>query len=119
MRTYKGWRHRFSDGNDVVEDRVVLVQDGDGPSRPLPVRLDLCDHSPDGFEWGYTGSGPAQLALALAADATGDDFRAVHVHQQLKFRLVAGLPATWTLTQDQVLALIVAIEDDEPVGDLQ
>ena len=24
-----------------------------------------CNHSPDGFAWGYGGSGPAQLALAL------------------------------------------------------
>jgi len=23
------------------------------------------NHSPDGFEWGYGGSGPAQLALAI------------------------------------------------------
>ncbi len=36
----------------------------------LPDRRDLFNHS-RGFEWGYGGSGPAQLALALAADATG------------------------------------------------
>jgi hypothetical protein len=29
----------------------------------------LCNHSPDGFEWGYHGSGPAQLALAILLDA--------------------------------------------------
>ena len=28
----------------------------------------LYRHSPDGFEWGYAGSGPAQLALAILAD---------------------------------------------------
>lgn len=37
----------------------------------LPVRLDVSNHSPDGFEWGYGGSGPAQLALALCIDALG------------------------------------------------
>jgi len=34
---------------------------------PLNPRLDLWNHSPSGFERGYHGSGPAQLALA-----TGD-----------------------------------------------
>ena len=29
----------------------------------------LHNHSPDGFEWGYGGSGPAQLALAILLDA--------------------------------------------------
>ena len=28
-------------------------------------------HSPTGFEWGFSGSGPAQLALALLLDHTG------------------------------------------------
>jgi Family of unknown function (DUF6166) len=33
----------------------------------LDPRRDLRDHSPDGFAWGYGGSGPAQLALAMLA----------------------------------------------------
>lgn len=40
---------------------------------PLPPRLDLFNHSPAGFEWGYGGSGPAQLALAILADALAND----------------------------------------------
>jgi hypothetical protein len=43
---------------------VRVVADG----QQLPPRHDLCNHSPDGFEFGYAGSGPAQLALALLAD---------------------------------------------------
>jgi len=27
--------------------------------------LKIVNHSPDGFNWGYAGSGPAQLALAV------------------------------------------------------
>ena len=38
---------------------------------------DLVNHSPDGTEWGYAGSGPAQLALALLAHALADDALAV------------------------------------------
>ena len=29
------------------------------------------NHSPDGFNWGYGGSGPAQLALAIILKLTG------------------------------------------------
>jgi hypothetical protein len=47
-------------------DTIVTV---DG--RALSTRLDLRNHSPTGFEWGYYGSGCAQLALAILADFLG------------------------------------------------
>ncbi len=40
-------------------------------NKPLPLRLDIYNHSPTGFEWGYLGSGPAQLSLALLAHVAG------------------------------------------------
>ncbi len=50
-------------------------------------------HSPAGFEWGYGGSGPADLALNILLAASGDrDFSAQH-HQAFKWRFVARLPA--------------------------
>jgi len=50
------------------------------------------NHSPDGFNWGYGGSGPAQLALAilLAAGVECDD--AVRLHQRFKWDVIAPLP---------------------------
>jgi hypothetical protein len=33
----------------------------------------LVKHSPDGFSWGYGGSGPADLARSLLADHLGPD----------------------------------------------
>ncbi len=41
------------------------------------LRLDLYNHSPTGFEWGYWGSGPAQLALAMLADCLASDEQAL------------------------------------------
>ena len=38
----------------------------------------------------YSGSGPAQLSLALAADVLGDDDKAQKVYQRLKF--LCGVP---------------------------
>jgi hypothetical protein len=71
--------------------------------RALDPRFDLRFHSPDGFEWGYGGSGSAQLALALLADWLGDDAEALRVYQEFKSRAVAGLPREgWTLTGAQI-----------------
>jgi len=74
----------------------VIVHEPGKLDRPLPPRHDLRNHSPDGFQWGYGGSGPAQLALALLCHATDDEFALAHYHA-FKFDVVAGLPDTWTL----------------------
>lgn len=57
----------------------------------LPLRRDLFAHS-RGFAWGYLGSGPSQLALAILADFLGDDERAVRLHHQFKETVIARLP---------------------------
>jgi len=46
------------------------------------------NHSPDGFNWGYCGSGPAQLALAIILELTGKS----DGYQHFKFKIIAGLP---------------------------
>ena len=109
MKTYTGYReHAATGGSHGV---AVLVHEPGRDPRPLDPRLDLRRHSPDGFEWGYAGSGPAQLALALAADALGDDDRARDCYQDFKFKVVARLPADgWTLTAEQVLAAAADLE---------
>lgn len=70
---------------------AVIFHDPPATPRPLPKRLDLRGHSPDGFQWGYSGSGPAQLALALCADATGDDELAIRIYQRFKEEILAPL----------------------------
>ena len=90
MKTYTGRREYHL--------TIVTVND-----RPLDPRLDLWEHSPTGFEWGYGGSGPAQLALALLADHLGDDELAMALHQDFKLAVVAKLSQpTWLLTSDQI-----------------
>lgn len=92
----------------------VLVETNDGRRYPLAPCNDLRNHSPDGFQWGYGGSGPAQLALALLAHQFGADV-ALRYYQRFKWRVVAKLEGDWELTdrevQDHVAALRAA-----PVG---
>lgn len=51
----------------------------------------IWNHSPDGFNWGYGGSGPAQLALAICLELYGKDV-AQQVYQSFKFDYIATLP---------------------------
>src|SRR5438046_10742054 len=94
MKTYEGCRQGYA---------VDVTVNG----RPLNPRLDLWNHSPTGFEWGYCGSGPAQLSLALLADHLGDDDEAVALHQDFKHSVVARLDCRgWTLTDEQIRSAI-------------
>ncbi len=74
-------------------DNVVVTVNGS----PLPPRNDLRNHSPDGFSWGYAGSGPVQLALALLAHHFSltdtqvlADLKALALYQTFKERLIAS-----------------------------
>lgn len=46
------------------------------------------NHSPDGFNWGYGGSGPAQLALAIVLKLTGKP----DGYQRFKWQVIARIP---------------------------
>lgn len=88
-------------GYEHVGD-VVVLNNGDA-GKALDPRYDLRNHSPTGFAWGYGGSGPAQLALAMLCDATGDDELAQKYYQEFKFEVIAGLDRDhWTLDADFV-----------------
>ena len=51
----------------------------------------ICRHSPDGFEWGYGGSGPSDLALSILIDAVGPVL-AEQYYQQFKWSFIANQP---------------------------
>jgi len=103
MKVYYGRRTEHGCAVDVEED---------GERTLLDLRKDLRLHSSEA-NWGYGGSGPAQLALALAADVLGDDRKALEVYQRLKFKLIGGLPdEDWILTEQQVRMAIDGIEQE-------
>jgi len=49
------------------------------------------NHSPDGFNWGYGGSGPAQLALAILLKLYSREVALIH-YQYFKRTAIATLP---------------------------
>lgn len=52
-------------------------------------------HSPDGFQWGYAGSGPTELARAILVAICRADkslARSARCYQRFKFDVIARLP---------------------------
>jgi hypothetical protein len=104
VKRYEGRREGFA---------VIVTVDG----RRLNPRRDLWNHSPTGFEWGYGGSGPAQLALALLADHCGDDEQALNLYQRFKWAVIAELPCRhWTLTSEEIEQVIQTLRDRKTVA---
>jgi hypothetical protein len=89
-------------GLRLPEGCTVTMEEADGVQRPLPMRLDVRNHSPAGFEWGYGGSGPAQLALALLLQVT-EPHLAETTYQDFKWKVVSRWngPA-WLITRGQI-----------------
>lgn len=65
----------------------------------------IYDHSQE-FAWGYVGSGPAQLALALLYYFTHDKDWSREHHQEFKFAVIAGLHGNFQIRNRAVTAWI-------------
>ncbi len=95
MITYTGFRRKY-----FIPPQVVL-RNGKPLSPKASFKLYL--HSPDGFNWGYGGSGPAQLALALLFNVTGDRHLTLINYQSFKWAYVAGWGDSWQITDQEIL----------------
>ena len=99
-------------GTIDIDRTITRVQEGWNDYN-LDLRLDLANHSPTGFCWGYGGSGPAQTALAILADYFADDALALRYYQEFKSKVIAQLPMDldFEITSEQInktLSIIVA-----------
>ncbi len=111
MKIYSGVR--VSVGNLAVTVRTLAQDQETLNEKPL---FHVNYHSPDGFEWGYGGSGPSDLALSILADHFKEEHGpvgqneimdgshpAVKLHQQFKFAFVARFSTgQWVLSSEQI-----------------
>ncbi|MFB0523952.1 MAG: DUF6166 domain-containing protein [Phycisphaerae bacterium] len=91
-----------------VGGQTVRIKHPNGNTTFL--RHALVWHSPDGFNWGYGGSGPADLALNILYDY----FRriklkkakqtAIALYQRFKWDVVSGLPDNFELQGSEIEA---------------
>jgi hypothetical protein len=68
---------------------IVCSCNENGIQTNVPRRI--VNHSPDGFEWGYGGSGPADLALNILSIFLGQE-EAWRYHQDFKWAFIATMP---------------------------
>ena len=79
------------------EIKVVRIRNG----RQEPLRH-LVLHSPSGFEWGYSGSGPTDLARSIIADVTGDDNPHPGIYQEFKRQFVTRWKDRWEVSLEKI-----------------
>ena len=109
------YRHKTYYGFDDGNSGAVFVSNAGQRMAPLPLRLDIVNHSPTGFAWGYSGSGSAQLAVAILADWMGCDHAARALHQRFKAAAIAGLPEKhWSLTDDDLVRVFETMCKERP-----
>jgi hypothetical protein len=96
MKTYEASR----------EDAQPLVVVGNGTRyrklTPGPSQQ-VANHAPYGFEWGYHGDGPSQLALAILLDVTRNASVASRHYQAFKKQFIGPAPeAGFTITSKEI-----------------
>lgn len=80
VKSYIAQRGPFSVSCTVIPE--------EGSPYPLP---HLVHHSPDGYEYGYEGSGPSELARSIVADLLGNKDPDPAIYHSFKRRVIAHL----------------------------
>lgn len=96
---------------------VEVLRSEDGKVTPLNPRTHIRQHTDGEFNWGYGGSGPAQLALAICCDVLGEETGSnPRVYQAFKWRFVAKWNAEWVLDRLDVLDFFIGLNLDNQPG---
>lgn len=104
MITYKGERN-IKEGSQKV---TIIFS----PDKVEYLKHRYVSHSPDGFNWGYLGSGPSDLSLNILYDyfiryytLIEDEKRkelSYQFHQQFKVDFISQFKDNWELTDSQI-----------------
>lgn len=101
MKRYRVFR---IGGRVACEVHDIVEASGCGIVYRLP---HLMRHSPDGFECGYGGSGPADLARSIVGDLIGERDPSARLYQEVKFRLIATMPREGgEITEEEVREIV-------------
>ncbi|MBW2560778.1 MAG: hypothetical protein JRE40_07985 [Deltaproteobacteria bacterium] len=72
-------------------------------------------HSPDGFQWGYGGSGPSDLALSILTDCLGKEL-AEKYYQKFKWDFVAKFGDEWEVKEEEIREWLATVEPVRRLG---
>ena len=104
-------------GHHTAQGTLVTVTRS-GRTKPLDPGYDLWNNPPTGFSWGYSGSGPAQLALVILTDyfgaKPGGRALAEALYEPFKFTVIAVLPDCWEMNFEEVGIALCRTLTEEP-----
>jgi len=92
MKLYSGKKTKGGIGG-----QAIVVKENNR-QYPLP---HIEKHSPDGFNWGYGGSGPADTAYSILVDCLGED-QAKGLYQFFKWDFVASWGNEWEVSEKEI-----------------
>lgn len=98
MTTFRG--DRTIDGLQVTVDE-----------RPLDPRFGVKTFSQNGFEWGYEGPEPQQLAFAILARHLGDESRALALSKAFMKAVIANCGNEWEMTGAEIDEALAELPD--------
>jgi hypothetical protein len=87
--------------NDGIGGQHVRVQDKNS-EYSLRGYNNIINHSPDGFNWGYYGSGPSQLAFAILMDMYHDKEIAFFYYSFFKQDFVAKFKKSFEVNSEEI-----------------
>ena len=76
---------------------------------PLPDGRAIKLFSRTGFEWGFEGPGPRQLALAMLLHHLNDPAQALALSQPLMQQVIATLDNAWQMTGEELSTTLQAL----------
>jgi hypothetical protein len=92
-KIYRG--RRVNPEDETLSDVLISVN-----GKPLK---HIVRHSPTGMQWGYGGSGPADLALSILTDVFGGRVELGDLYyQEFKMDFVAGWGDSWVISQEEI-----------------
>jgi len=91
---------------------IVSEQHDDGVECLIRPLKHYIRHSPTGFEWGYAGSGPADLALSILWNFLGKEPSRI-LYMDFKNQFVARWKDKWEITGQQIKDWIIKSYGEE------
>jgi hypothetical protein len=95
--------------NFIQDIKLTRLPDGRATAT-VPHRIKY--HSPTGFEWGYAGSGPADLALNILSCFVDQD-KARAWHQNFKFDFIAPMPKAGGVISNEAIRNWIAQQEEK------
>ena len=96
MKIYRD--RRLGPKENLLGVSVTVIESEGENDKPLKHRV---YHSPTGFEWGYLGSGPADLARSILWDHLGKE-PSPALYQEFKWVFVAYWEDEWQISSLEI-----------------